>query len=37
MDRACGMRGAEEKCIQSFGGETLRKETVLADMGVGGR
>jgi len=28
MDRACGMCGAEEKCIQSFGGETLRKETV---------
>jgi len=28
MDRACGMHGAEEKCIQSFGGETLRKETV---------
>jgi hypothetical protein len=36
MDRACGICGAEEKCIQSFGGETLRKDC-LADLGVGGR
>jgi hypothetical protein len=24
----------EEKCIQSFGGETRRKETALGDSGV---
>jgi hypothetical protein len=27
MGRACGTQGGEEKCIQSFDGETLSKQT----------
>jgi len=27
MGRACGTQGGEEKCIQSFGAETLSKQT----------
>jgi len=26
IGRACGTFGGEEKCVQSFGGETSRKE-----------
>jgi hypothetical protein len=28
MCRACGMCGVEEKCIQGFSRETIRKETL---------
>ena len=27
MGRACGMYGGEEKCMQSVGGETRKKQT----------
>jgi hypothetical protein len=27
MGEACGLNGGVEKCMQSFGGETWRKET----------
>jgi hypothetical protein len=28
VGKACGMYGGDEPCIQGFGGETWRKETV---------
>ena len=34
MGWACGRRVLEEKCIQSFGGDTRRKGTALGDSGV---
>jgi hypothetical protein len=34
MGWACGMRVREEKCIQSFGGDTRRKGTAWGDSGV---
>jgi hypothetical protein len=28
MGRTCSTHGGEEECIQSFGGETIREETI---------
>jgi hypothetical protein len=36
MGRACGMYEWEEKCMYSFGGETLQEIDNLEDLGVGG-
>jgi hypothetical protein len=27
MGETCGTKGADEKCIQAYGGEALRKQT----------
>jgi hypothetical protein len=37
MDRTCNTCGGEERCIQGFGGEELRKRDYLEDLGVEGR
>jgi len=34
---ACIAYGGEERCIEGFGGETLRKETTWKTPGVDGR
>jgi hypothetical protein len=37
MGGARSMYGGQERCIQSFGGETLRKRDHLGDPGIDGR
>jgi hypothetical protein len=37
MGGACGTNARQERCIQSFGGDTSGKETHLEDLGVNGR
>jgi hypothetical protein len=36
MGRACGTYVGEEKCMYSFGGESLQGIDNLKDLGVGG-
>jgi hypothetical protein len=37
MGRASSTQGAEEECIEDFGGKARRKETTGEDLNVGGR
>jgi len=37
MGGACGMYEEKDRCIQGFGGETLRARIHLEDLGVDGR
>jgi hypothetical protein len=37
MGGACGMYEEKDKCMQGFGGETLRERIHLEDLGVVGR